>query len=260
MHITIHIFVNTVTNRGVVAIDAPVSGVVVRVNRGARCGHAVDELMQCRLVGPVDRPGLYLARGPILRPDDGNLANGTASPTQLIAGVLVALLAAEISLVDLDRPIKDARVVGSPPGPQAGKHEPRRLLPYAEVAVQLHAGHSLGTGDEKENPDDPFSEREVGRCNQRACADTKIRAAGRAPEGHRLAGRHRPGRGATAFRALAAIRPASAFEPLLGGGLVGEHLHYLKEAEDFALWFFRGVFRGRGRRHGGFSFVDLTAV
>ena len=65
MHITIHIFVNTVTNRGVVAIDAPVSGVVVRVNRGARCGHAVDELMQCRLVGPVDRPGLYLARGPI---------------------------------------------------------------------------------------------------------------------------------------------------------------------------------------------------
>ena len=105
MHITIHIFVNTVTNRRVVAIDAPVSGVVVRANRGARCGHAVDELMQCRLVGPVDRPNFFLARGPILRPDDGNLANGTASPTQLLDGVLVALPAAEISLLNLDRPI-----------------------------------------------------------------------------------------------------------------------------------------------------------
>ena len=78
----------------------------VRVDRRSFGGVIGHKAMQCLPARVGNDLCLDLPRGTVPQPGDRNLANGTAPGVQLLAGVLVRLLASRVELICLCRPGK----------------------------------------------------------------------------------------------------------------------------------------------------------
>ena len=108
----------------------------VGVHSRSRRGVRRHELVQGRLVGRRHGRGADPSGVAVAGPDHRGLANRAASGPPFLSGVLVAFLAAEIGLVDFDRP--GPRIRPFVPGLADPMGQvPGRGLPDAEVAMQL---------------------------------------------------------------------------------------------------------------------------
>ena len=152
----------------------------------------------------------------------------------LLALVLVALLAADVGLVDLDGagegragdlgPAGLADAVGQVPG---------GLLGDGEVAMQLHGGDALEAGGEQVDGHDPDLAAELGVVHEGVGLHREVLAAGAAAEGLGLARGALEDVAGVAAGALRPGGPAGRDEPLLGAGIIGEAAHELHEGQAF---------------------------
>ena len=99
------------------------------------------------------------------------------------------------------------------------QHEPGRSLRYADVPVQLHAGHTFQAGQAQVDGDCPFLERDIRPGDSRAGTHAEIATAFPAPVWHGIGVRNVSGVVAPAFTAGTAMGPYHTFKPERGGFL-----------------------------------------
>ena len=92
------------------------------------------------------------------------------------------------------------------------RHEPRRRLRNADVAMQLHGRNRLQACEERMDGDGPLAERDLRPMHGGPRPDAEAGSAIRAPTGHPGVTGFPPLQG-TAFCAVPALRPDPALEP-----------------------------------------------
>ena len=205
-------------------------GASVRVDLGGRFHAPAHELAH---VPPGDfrhRRGHHFAGSPVADADHRGLATRAAPDVQPLAGVLVAFLAADERLVDLDRAGEDALVILERLV-DAVAQVPGGLLRDPEVAPELHAGDALDAGRHQVDGERPLAEPEIRGLHDGSGLDREILPARPAPEWLRLARRARLHVVGIAARAPDAVRPADRDDPLLSGLIGRKHGRQIHQAE-----------------------------
>ena len=213
--------------------QAGIRFVVVRVEGSAKQHVVQYEIMQ-RLGFRVGNDlGFDLAGGPIPCADNNRLAYAAAPCMEFLVGVLVGFLAADVRLVYLNRPGEHCFITEELPHPL--NQEPCAFLRHAQLAVNLHAGHSLEARYRHVDHDSPLTECDMTGLHDRPFAYGKILAASLAPVRHRLVPRCFRVVRRSAFRASRADRPADGFDPQAGRFLIGKHVHDLEDRHSCAV-------------------------
>ena len=185
-------------------------------------------------VGAGDGLGPNLPRLPILHADDGSLVRDAAPCARPLALVLVLLFAADVRLVYLDRAGERTALV-FPCLPEPVRQMPRALLSDAEIAVELHARHTLQAGSEQVGRERPCLVAKVRAFHDGTRLDAEALAAVAAAVGHGLvlrAGLN--AQGATGW-AADAVGPALIREERFGGRIIGEHADEVREGDALAM-------------------------
>ena len=149
-------------------------------------------------------------------------------------GVLVACLAAEIGLVDFDRP--GGRVL--PLGPSLANamgNVPGGGLADAEVALQFHARDAPEAGREQVDGHGLGAVAKLGAMHQGAGLGREVLAALAAAVGLGLARALGLDIGGAAGRAAHAVGPEDRRESALGALVVGERVHQLEQGDALAM-------------------------
>ena len=175
-----------------------------------------------------------LARFPVPHTDDDGFSIHPSFPQSLV-GVLVALLSAYVSLVDLASPASELLLI-RPSFADAVGHEPGRFLRYVEVPVQLHAAYPLQTGQVQVDGDHPFLQGDLGVRQHRSGADAEVVPAVAAPKGPVLAVGAFGDHAVTAAMGTVDLpAPPGFFEPAFRYGVVGEFLEQLDQGNAFSV-------------------------
>ena len=149
-------------------------------------------------------------------------------------GVLVAFLAAEIDLVDCDRPGGRVLPLGPSLANAMGK-VPGGGLADAEVALQFHARDAPEAGREQVDGHGLGAVAELGAMHQGAGLGREVLAALAAAVGLGLARALGLDVGGAAARAAHAVGPEDRRESGLGAVVVGERVHQLEQCDAHAM-------------------------
>ena len=142
--------------------------------------------------------------------------------------MLVALLAADVGLIDLDNPRQAPASV--PAGvPQSLQHEPSGLLRDPDFLGELQGRNALAGRDQQILPVDPFVKRNVRALHYCLGANGEDLHAGVTAVVAALAGSD--ALLLAAVRATCALRPTSLFHVGACGILIGELLEEIEKAD-----------------------------
>jgi len=154
------------------------------------------------------------------------LHRGPPAGLELLVEVLVALLAPDVGLIDLDSSGKHAFPFCES-FPDAVVEEPSRTLGNAELSAQLDAGDSLARRSDQIGCQEPCSDRKLAALHRGSDPDAEMLAAVSAIEWHGLDALAAPDIFGVAACALRAFRPALGLEMLDRGFLVRHEIHEL---------------------------------
>ena len=218
------------------ARQSGVGGGVVGVDDGAGGCVVCDEALERFAVYLIDDFRPDLIRLAVLDAGDealGDLVNAAAARQLLtLTAVHVLRLAADECFVRLNWSLK----LHPPAGERFAetvRQVPRRPLRDVQLAVQLHAADALQVRRHEVDGDGPSLESELAALEHSAGPDAEPFPAAflAAAVRHRLVLRADQDALRSAVVAADASRPAGADEPRLGGGVVGEQLEKVDQAD-----------------------------
>ena len=167
-------------------VDVDVSRRIVRVDHSVGVGVFTDESLQrASVCGRYDFR-VHSVRVTISDAYDGGFAHRAASRVQFLGLVLVALFAADVSLIDFDGAQELGRVF-VPNLSDAVSHVPCARLRDTQVSMQFVGTHALEVRAVEIERYSPLGERDVGILHGSAGLDAEILAARVAIEGHGFA-------------------------------------------------------------------------
>src|SRR5208282_3049031 len=192
-------------------VKADVPGRLVREDRGAYFDVGMDCGLQRRHIRSLNRHR-YSTSAALPESYDSSLANRATASLELFVFVLVALFAADETLVHFDDATQLVKVITRAARlAQTLQHEPSGLLGNANLFPELQAGDALACGYEQIHRVEPFMQRNVAALEDCACTDGEIEGTGIAAIEANL-GLLPDALTALALRAESAVRPETRFE------------------------------------------------
>ncbi len=163
---------SVVDNLALEVIKAIIDGSLIGENGAALLHPAAEQLVNRGAVGVRHHESVGLTAAAGAEADDGGLADGAAPLLELLLLVLVHLLAADVSLIDLNDTLKKLLVgLDLASLTNALKEEPGAFLMHINVLGELVGGHAMTGGENVVEGKEPLVQGDARTLHDRTRAD-----------------------------------------------------------------------------------------
>ena len=157
----------------------------------------------------------------LYQPDDGSFADRPTPGVEFLGFVLVLFLAADVGFVNLDFPEQLQSFLLGHQLADLGEHSPRRFVGDTSFPLELFCRYACPGGRHEEHRVEPGAERRTGFVEDGAGSGGDVGTTPGAgidlPPFDAMVGRY-----GVALGAVNTVRPASVFDVLQAGAIVGE--------------------------------------